>query len=114
MLCVSKEVLVRDLQSRNEHRLSDLPELQTIQKQSFLSVTASFPLLLEIRLGQAKKSKTKGEAQVRIGCVVVPILGWPACLQVGVQDMVRQDDRFDLISGKIFKGLQSAFDQVRA
>ncbi|CAN0385776.1 unnamed protein product, partial [Scytosiphon promiscuus] len=26
--------------------------------------------------------------------------------------MVRQDDRFDRISGKIFKGLQSAFDQV--
>lgn len=26
--------------------------------------------------------------------------------------MVRQDDRFDHISGKIFKGLQSAFEQV--
>ena len=32
--------------------------------------------------------------------------------KVGVQDMVRQDDRFDHISGKIFKGLQSAFEQV--
>lgn len=27
--------------------------------------------------------------------------------------MVRQDDRFDHVSGKIFKGLQTAFEQVR-
>lgn len=33
-------------------------------------------------------------------------------VQIGVQDMVRQDDRFDQISGKIFKGLRSAFEQV--
>ncbi|CAM9986779.1 unnamed protein product, partial [Laminaria digitata] len=26
--------------------------------------------------------------------------------------MVRQDDRFDHVSGKIFKGLQTAFEQV--
>ncbi|CAM9108105.1 unnamed protein product, partial [Hapterophycus canaliculatus] len=32
--------------------------------------------------------------------------------EIGVQDMVRQDDRFEHIAGKIFKGLQSAFDQV--
>ena len=34
-------------------------------------------------------------------------------LKVGVQDMVRQDDRFEHVSGKIFMGLQAAFEQVR-
>lgn len=43
----------------------------------------------------------------------LPRYFFSSLVQVGVQDMVRQDDRFDHISGKIFKGLQSAFEQVR-